>query len=54
MDKKPVYHAVNVHVPVKAHEKLLKAVTKTGPVSVKLDLTAQPLDKIYVARNKTL
>ena len=48
MDKKPVYHAVNVHVPVKTHEKLMKAVTKAGPVSVKLDLTAPPQDKIYV------
>ena len=48
MEKKPVYHAVNVHVPVKAHDKLMKAVTKAGPVSVKLDLTAEPQDKIYV------
>ena len=48
MDKKPVYHAVNVHVPVKTHEKLMKAVTRSGPVSVKLDLTAPPQDKIYV------
>ena len=48
MDKKPVYHPVNVHVPVKAHEKLMKAVTKAGPVSVKLDLMAKPQDKIYV------
>ena len=48
MEKKPVYHAVNVHVPIRAHEKIMKAVTKTGPVSVKLDLTAEPQDKIYV------
>ena len=48
MEKKPVYHAVNVHVPVKTHDKLMKAVTKAGPVSVKLDLTAEPQDKIYV------
>ena len=48
MDKKPIYHAVNVHVPVNTHEKLMKAVTKAGRVSVKLDLTAEPRDKIYV------
>ena len=48
MDKKPVYHAVNVHVPIKTHEKLMKAVTRAGPVSVKLDLTGDPHDKIYV------
>ena len=48
MDKKPIYHAVNVHVPIRVHEKIMKAVTKTGPVSVKLDLTAEPQDKLYV------
>ena len=48
MDKKPVYYPVNVHVPIKAHEKLMKVVTKTGPVSIKLDLMAKPQDKIYV------
>ena len=48
MEKKPLYYAINVHVPTSTHEKLMKAVTKTGPVSVKLDLTGQPQDKIYV------
>ena len=48
MEKKPVYYAVNVYVPVETHNKLMKAVTKEGPVSVKLDLTAKPQDKIYV------
>ena len=46
--KKPVYHAVNVHVPTHTHEKLMKAVTKAGPISVKLDLTGTPHDKVYV------
>ena len=41
MDKKPFYHAVDVHIPVNTHQKLTKAVTKAGPVSVKLDLPAE-------------
>ena len=44
----PIYHAVNVHVPHRTHEKLMKAVTKSGPVSVRLDLTEEPRDKVYV------
>ena len=46
--KKPVYHAVNVYVPQHTREKLMKAVTKSGPVSVRLDLTEEPRDKVYV------
>ena len=42
------YFAMNLHVPTKAHEKLMKAMTRNGPVSVKLDLTGTPQDKIYV------
>ena len=48
MDKKPMYFAMNLHVPVKSHEKIMKAVTRSGPVSVKLDLTGTPQDKVYV------
>lgn len=46
MEKK--YTAMNVHVPLKTHEKLMKAVTQTRPVSVKLDLLGTPEHKIYV------
>jgi len=46
------YKAVNVHVPVKSHEKLRRAVTLTRPVSVKLDLTGIPQDKIYVTNGQ--
>ena len=43
-----MYFAMNLHVPAKSHEKLMKAVTKEGTVSIKLDLTAIPQDKLYV------
>ena len=46
MDKK--YTAVKVHVPRKTHEKLMKAVTQTRPVSVKLDLLGATEHRIYV------
>ena len=39
---------MDLHVPVKSHEKIMKAVTRAGPVSIKLDLTGTPHDKIYV------
>ena len=42
------YTAMNVHVPHSTHDNLMKAVTKSGPVSVKIDLTGVPQDKIYV------
>ena len=45
---KQVYTAMNVHVPTNSHEKLMKAVTQSRPVSVKLNLTEKPKDKIYV------
>ena len=44
----PIYHAVNVHVPQRARERLMKAVTKSGPVSVRLDLTGEPCEKLFV------
>ena len=43
-----VYTAVNVHVPKRSHEKLLRAVTQSAPVSVKLDLTGNPEHRIFV------
>ena len=43
-----MYYAMNLHVPMHSHEKLMKAVTKAGPVSIKLDLIGKPQDKIYV------
>ena len=47
-DKKNIYTTINVHVPIKSHEKLMKAVTHTRPVSVKLNLTGKPEHKIFV------
>ena len=45
MDK---YFEMNLHVPKRSHDKLLQAVTKGSPVSIKLDLTGVPQDKLYV------
>ena len=42
------YTAMNVSVPVSTHDKLMKAVTASGPVSVRLDLTGKPQDKLYL------
>ena len=42
------FMAMNVHVPQRTHEKLMRAVAQSGPVSVKFDLTGKPQDKIYV------
>ena len=38
---KQIYHAMMIHVPNRSHEKLLKAVTQSSPVSIKLDLRAR-------------
>ena len=38
---------MNLHVPQKSHEKLMKAVTKERPISIKLDLTGTSKDKLY-------
>ena len=43
-----MYHQMMIHVPLRSHEKLLKAVTQSRPVSVKLDLTREPEHKIFV------
>ncbi len=48
MEKKSMFVPINLHVPKRSHEKLMKAVTKQGPVSIKLDLTGAPEDKLYV------
>ena len=42
------YTAINVHVPIRTHEKLTKGVAQTRPVSVKLDLTGTPDQKLFV------
>ena len=47
-NNKQMYHVVRVHVPHRSHEKLLKAVTGSFPVSVKLDLLGDPEHKIFV------
>ena len=39
---------MHVHVPRKAHERMLKAITQSKPISVKLDLTGSPDHKIFV------
>ena len=37
-----------LHVPTASHDRLLRAVTRSAPVSVKLDLTGSPDHKIFV------
>ena len=39
---------MNAHVPSSSHDKLMAAITKSGAVSIKIDLTGPPTDKIYV------
>ena len=46
--EKQLYTSMMLHVPFHSHEKLLKAVTRSTPVSVKLDLTGNPDHKIFV------
>ena len=45
---KQIYIPMMLHVPIRSHDKLLKAVTRSAPVSVKLDLTGSPNHKIFV------
>ena len=42
------YVQMNVHVPTSSHDKLIAAITRSGAVSIKIDLTGQPTDVIYV------
>ena len=42
------YTSILVHVPSKAHHNLLKAVTQSRGLSVKLDLTKTPDHKLFV------
>lgn len=42
------YTAMMLHVPTRSHERLIKAVTQSTPVSIKLDLSASPDHKIFV------
>ena len=42
------YTEVNMNVPTKGHEKILKGVTNMKPVSIPLDLTGPPDHKLFV------
>ena len=42
------YTSVMVHVPQKAHEKILKAITQSAGLSINLDLTKSPDHEIFV------
>ena len=42
------YIEVNMNVPTKSHEKILKGVTNMKPVSIPLDLTGPPDHKLFV------
>ena len=42
------FTAMNVHVPHSTHDKLMQAVSKSGAVSLKIDLTGTPQDKLYL------
>ena len=46
------YIEVNMNVPTKSHEKILKGVTNMKPVSVPLDLTGPPDHKLFVTTGK--
>ena len=37
-----------LHIPTRFHDRIAKAVTRSDPVSVKLDLLGTPQDKMYV------
>ena len=43
-----MYIEVNINVPTKSHEKILKGVTNKKPVSIPLDLTGPPDHKLFV------
>ena len=42
------YTSVHIHVPEKAHEKILKAITQSTGLSINLDLTKNPDHEIFV------
>ena len=44
------YTSVRVHVPEKAHEKILKAITQSTGLSINLDLTKNPDHEIFVTQ----
>ena len=48
MPRHPEYCAMDLHVPTHAHEKIMKAVSRSVPVSMKLDLHGKPEHRVYV------
>ena len=43
-----LYTPMMLHVPTISHDRFLRAVTRSAPVSVNLDLTCSPDHKIFV------
>ena len=48
MPKHPEYCVMNLHVPTYFHDRIAKAVARSDPVSIKLDLTGTPEHRLYV------
>ena len=48
MSKHPEYCAMDLHTPVYFHDKIMNAVARSEPVSIKLDLYGLPQHRIYV------
>ena len=48
MPKHPEYCAMDLHVPMHFHDRIMKAVARSDPVSVKLDLLGTPQNRVYV------
>ena len=45
----PEYCVMNLHVPTYFHDRIAKAVARSDPVSMKLDLLGTPEHKVYVS-----
>jgi hypothetical protein len=48
MPKHPEYCVMDLHVPTYFHDRIAKAVARSDPVSIKLDLTGTPEHRLYV------
>jgi len=48
MPKHPEYCAMDLHSPVHFHDKIMNAVARSDPLSIKLDLHGPPEHRIYV------
>ena len=48
MPKHPEYCAMDLHAPVHFHDRIMNAVARAEPVSIKLDLHGDPQHRIYV------